>query len=273
MHKFHVDPDKCISCGACVRDCLFAVLEMRDRNPFFAKPDSCIGCLHCYAVCPMGAISMDGHNTENALPMKPIPTTENMEAFIRQRRSIRSYKKENIGKDTIQNLLEMAWNAPSGENDHLLQISVIDEIAEMDAFRKEVYDLLWDFSKSGKFTNKIILDYLGPSRDAWLDEDKLFRGAPHLLMVSYAKNGATGMQDADIYLSYLEILAWTQGLGTLWSGFLYYIFKSIPELEKRLGMPDGYELGYVMVMGKPAVQYQRGFERGNANIHIVRNAQ
>lgn len=270
MHTFSVNPDKCISCGQCVADCLASVLEMRDGNPLFAKPESCIGCLHCFAICPVGAISMDGYEPDQEPPMEDIPAAKSVDAFIRQRRSIRSFQQENIDPGTIRNMLELAWSAPSGVNQHLLQISVIDDMAAMDKFRREVYGHLRDLVASGKFNNEYLLKSLGSSPDNWLKEDKVLRGAPHMVAVSYAKNAATGSQDAIIYLSYLEFLARSMGFATLWCGFMYLLMRFMPELKTPLGIPDDYEFGYPMLLGKTDIHYSRGFERRGAKIYVVR---
>lgn len=272
MHSFSVDPGKCVSCGQCVADCLASVLEMRSGNPFFARPDSCIGCLHCFAVCPVGAITLDGYDPEKAPTLEAIPTTKNMQAFIRQRRSIRSFKQENIDADTMRAMLTMAWSAPSGINQHLLQVSVIADMAEMNKFRHELYGRLGELVDAGKFDNAYMLKTLGASRQAWLQADKILRGAPHMVVAAYAKTAATGNQDAIIYLSYLEMLARTMGIGTLWCGFMYLLMKLMPELKQRLAIPDDYEVGYPMLLGRPDVHYSRGFERRGAKIHLVESA-
>lgn len=268
MHKFSVDKDKCVSCGLCVKDCLFSILELENGSPVFTQPEKCIGCLHCYAICPVGAISMDDHDPAKALPMQKIPTSEEVGAFIRQRRSIRQFKQENIGHAEMRGLLEMAWNAPSGVNQHLLQIAVIDDIVEMDAFRKYLYGEIEKIYQAGALDARL-LAFMGPNPSEWLKNDVLFRGAPHLVAVASAKNAATGIPDCFIYLSCLEMLACAAGFGTLWCGLVYRLLKAMPQAEKFLGIQDGYETGYVMLLGKPAVHYARGFERGKANIHIV----
>lgn len=269
MHKFKVDPDKCVSCGLCVQDCLFSVLEMQNGNPVFEQAKKCIGCLHCYAICPQGAISMDDYDPEKALPIAKIPTVENVGAFIRQRRSIRSFKQENIDHNSMRKMLEMAWSAPSGVNQHLLHVSVIDDIAQMEDFRKEVYASLADMKDAGLLTDERLLAFLGPSPDAWLKNDVLFRGAPHMVAVSDAKKASTGHQDCFIYLSYLEMLAYANGFGALWCGLMYRLLPLLPQCLKKLDIPQGYDLGYVMMLGKPAVHYSRGLERRNPQIHYV----
>lgn len=269
MHTFSVDSGKCISCGQCIADCLASVLEMRDGNPFFARPDSCIGCLHCFAICPVGAITMDGYEPDKALPMAKLPSPESVEALLAQRRSIRSFKQENIDPATMNDMLEKAWSAPSGINQHLLQVSVINDMEEMNKFRTWLYDHLKNLVASGRFNNEYLMRSLGPAQEKWLQEDKVLRHAPNMVVVSYAKDAGTGSQDAIIYLSYLEMLARSKGFGTLWCGFLYLLSQFMPEMKKPLGIAEDYNIGYPMLLGKPNVHYSRGFARRGAKIHLV----
>lgn len=270
MHNFILDKDKCVSCGQCVADCAFGVLEMQDGNPKFERPERCIGCLHCYAVCPTGSITMDEYDPAKASPMEPIPSPENAEAFIRQRRSIRRFRQENIDPSILKKMLEIAWSAPSGINQHLLQVSVIADMKEMDAFKKGAYDSLREMKQAGNLKNDYLAAVLGPDTDEWLKNDRLFRKAPHLVAVSAAPDASTGIPDCFIYLSYLEMLAYSMGYGALWCGLAFGILNAIPEAAKRLGIPADHKIGYVMLLGIPAERYARGVERHNANIRFVK---
>lgn len=269
MHTFKLDRDKCISCGLCVSDCAFSVLKMQDGNPVFAHPERCIGCLHCYAICPKGAITLDSYDPLNAPRKEAIPTPDNVTAFIRQRRSIRHFKPDNIDPSSLKAILDTAWSAPSGINQHKLQVSVIANRNDMDSFRKGVYECLKEMKQAGKITNNYLLATLGPDTDKWLENDTLFRHAPHMVVVSSAPDAGTGIPDSFIYLSYLEMLACSMGYGTLWCGLAFGVLNNMPDAVKQLGIPADHKLGYVMLLGIPSVHYARGVARQNANIHTA----
>ncbi len=55
--KAEIDPDKCISCGACKQICRFSAIGYANSN-YFVNPLDCEGCGYCYHVCPVQAISM-----------------------------------------------------------------------------------------------------------------------------------------------------------------------------------------------------------------------
>lgn len=269
MHDFRLDKDKCISCGLCVRDCHFGVLKMKDGNPDFANPDHCIGCLHCFAICPEGAITMDGNDPAKAPAIGRLPTPETVADFIRQRRSIRNFRSEDIDPATLRQMLELAWSAPSGINQHRLLISVIDDSRAMAAFKQKLYGMLAELYKAGKLDNGHLLDFLGPDSSQWLKDDIICRGAPHLVIASAEPDAATGLPDCFIYLSCLELIACSKGFGTLWCGLLNGILENMPEAAKQLGIPAENRIGYTMMLGKPALRYARGVERSGARIQIV----
>ena len=88
-------------------------------------------------------------------------------------------------------------------------------------------------------------------------EDIIFRNAPHMIVVSSHIHAPCANVDPIIALSYLELYAQSLGLGTCWCGFAQACFKLLPRLASMVQIPDGYKPVYVMLLGKPAVKYQR----------------
>lgn len=272
MHVFRLDKDKCVSCGLCVKDCHFGALAMKDGNPDFAHPEGCIGCLHCFAICPEGAITMDGNDPAQAPAIGPLPSPKNVADFIRQMRSIRNFRHEDIDPAAMREMLDLAWSAPSGINQHRLLISVIDDSREMARFKEYLYGSLAELSRAGKLNNEHLLSYLGQDSSQWLNKDVLFRGAPHMVVASAAPDAATGVADCLIYLSCLELIACSRGFGTLWCGLVNHLLEHLPQAASHLGIPQENRIGYTMLLGKPALHYARGVERRGANIHIVKGS-
>jgi nitroreductase len=98
--------------------------------------------------------------------------------------------------------------------------------------------------------------------------DIIFRGAPHLLIASAPKSVASPLQDCMIALSYFELFAQANGVGTVWNGLLKWAINDLlPQFRQRLGIPDDHLIGYAMVFGTPAVHYARTAQHGPALIN------
>jgi len=51
---YKIDPDACISCGACQGECPQDAIE--EGTPYTINPDLCVDCGACADVCPSDAI-------------------------------------------------------------------------------------------------------------------------------------------------------------------------------------------------------------------------
>ncbi len=102
------------------------------------------------------------------------------------------------------------------------------------------------------------------------DNDIVFRGAPQMLIATHHKDHHAGLVDTIIGLSYVELMAQSMGIGTLWCGLAKLVFTILaPDLEKRLGFPEDQQLGYVMLLGKPKIKYHRGVQRDPMAVHRI----
>ncbi len=63
-----VNPDICIQCGLCVRECPRTAITKQQGDFPQINPDICIGCGACQAVCPVNAIKVTAINTQQTLP-------------------------------------------------------------------------------------------------------------------------------------------------------------------------------------------------------------
>ena len=258
-HGFTVDENKCVKCGLCSKDCLTgAIIQENNQIPDMKNPLKCIECQHCLSICPTGAISIMGKNPENSYEIKKI-NSDDVLNLIQSRRSTRLYKRENVQKEIIEKLKNMLNYTPTGCNNHKLHFSFIENIDVMDDFRSKVNKKIISLidKKPLQFLVKTINKF-SKYKDAFLKgEDILFRGAPHLVVVSAPVNAPCPKEDGIIALSYFELYANSLGIGTLWCGFMEEVLKIMPEFCDYLRIPEGYAPIYVMLFGYSDVQYKR----------------
>jgi nitroreductase len=88
-------------------------------------------------------------------------------------------------------------------------------------------------------------------------KDVVFRGAPHMIIVGVKKNSPTKVADPLIALSNFDLTCQTLGIGTCWCGFAERAFKASKKMRKQINWPKDYQIGSVMLFGKPDVTYAR----------------
>ncbi len=271
--QFTIDHDLCIQCGACVDDCPFRIIEMAPDYPALnpKRVHHCIQCQHCLAVCPTGALSILGCKPQDSLPLpQSLPSGQQVAALIRGRRSIRRFQPEPLQSGVIESMLRTVANAPTGKNNRQCLFTVIEDQASMDLFRRETMEGLHRAVVEKRLTEG--LSYFRHVVSAWNNgHDIIFRGAPHLLMVSAPATVSTPDADMLIAMSYFELLAASMGIGTLWNAMIRWAFTLMTtDMYERLGIPGDHLKGYVLLFGKPAVQYYRTVQRDSVAINRVR---
>lgn len=273
MLKFLIDVESCIGCGQCASDCPAMIISMETGIPVINQDleGFCIGCLHCVAICTEKSVSILGHGPDEGLQLPgSVPGPEQMELLIKSRRSVRNYRDANIPSEVIEKIVEVASHAPSGHNDRQLLYTLISDKDVVDELRIEAFTGLEKLVAENKLPEgmEMFLDII----DAWKNDgtDILFRGAPHLLVLSAQKESAAPLPDCIIALSTFELYAQSHGVATIWNGLATLtITELVPSLKKRLQIPDDHTIGYAMGFGYPAIRYERTVERGMPQINRV----
>lgn len=274
MLSFSVNEHLCTRCGLCIADCPARIIAMEEGGiPFITmdKESSCYRCQHCLAICPTGAVSILGVRPTGSRPLQGnFPDPEKLETLIKGRRSVRRYKEENLEPELLQRLLEVAWHAPTGVNSRKVRFTVVDDREKLARLRDGVMAGLARLMRENALPEG--MGFYADFVRSWEEQgvDVIFRGAPHLLIASVPQNVPSPMPDCLIALSYFELFAQANGVGTVWNGLAKWAINDLlPETRTSLGIPDDHLIGYVMAFGPPAVRYARTVQHGPALIHRV----
>lgn len=268
----NIDLEKCIGCGACVRDCFMKDLSIEGGKAVF-KNARCIRCGHCVAVCPVSAVTIDGYDMSEAVDIEKMQsgiTPEALLNLIKTRRTIRHFKPDKIEREKIAMLLEAGRFSPTGSNMQDVTYYVVEN--NMYRLREVIINKLASLGRD------VIAN--GPSvfplryAERWLQMDALLRSDPdgydplffHAPLVIFL---AGDMVNAMIAASNMELMVYTQGLGMLYSGFTRIGAKDNPELDEFLGLGKESRIAACMIIGYPDVKYLRTVPRNKPNVRYI----
>lgn len=262
MITFEVDKKTCKGDGRCVEICPLQVLKMneKERVPEFVPGggDICINCGHCFAFCPPGSIKLSTMNVENSMRLdhSKLPSAEQVELFLKGRRSIRTYKDEPVAKESIEKLLDIARYAPSGVNRQPVNWAVV-------MGKGRVHDL-------GEFVSKWMEELLRTKSplaeslrfdrlvESWKkDEDMICRGAPCIVIAYGLKDDPMVPQSCTISATYLELAAFGLGLGACWAGYVSMAVNMSEDVRKFTGLSGRATAGAAMMIGYSKYRYSR----------------
>jgi nitroreductase/NAD-dependent dihydropyrimidine dehydrogenase PreA subunit len=262
MISFQVDKKKCDKDGICVEVCPIKIVRMneKERVPEFVDGggDICINCGHCFSACPHGAITLSTMSPDNSIPLDPakLPNAEQVELFLKGRRSIRVYKLEPVKKELVEKLLDIARYAPSGINRQPVNWLVVmgnDKVRELVAavvgWMEGLLENNSPLAQSLRFERLV---------QSWKKgNDMICRGAPCVIVAYGLKDDPMVPQSCTIAGEYLELAAFGLGLGACWGGYVAMALAMSEEVRKSVGLSSRAFAGAAMMIGYPKYRYPR----------------
>jgi len=262
MQNIIIDAEKCNKDGICATACPTNVIRMGSPaevpSPTPDFESYCLKCGHCIAACPTGAFSLDWLSPDQCPPVrKELALAEQqVEQVLRGRRSIRNYKDKPVEREKLAKLLEIACYAPSAKNNQPWHWTVVQDPAET----RRLAGMVIDWMRTAIKQNPELAELRGIVRvvSAWdAGEERICRGAPHVIVVHGDKTYGFGAEDGALALSYLELYAPAIGLGSCWGGYFYSAVNAYPPLFEALGLPADHRAFGAVMVGYPKLKYQR----------------
>ena len=102
-------------------------------------------------------------------------------------------------------------------------------------------------------------------------EERICRGAPHIIVVHCEKEYGFGAEDSALALSYLELYAPSIGLGSCWGGYFYSAVNGYPPLFKSLKLPADHKAFGAVMVGYPKLRYRRLPLRNEPRVSYIQN--
>jgi nitroreductase len=150
---------------------------------------------------------------------------------IKSRRSIRSFKDEQIKDDEVEAVLEAGMYAPSAGNQQAWHFTVIQN--------KEL--LAWLNREAKERAKQLDDEHI--KKMANNESLNIFYGAPTVILVSGEEKAMVIEADCAAATQNMLLAAESVGLGSCWVNLVLFAFNSpkAKEYLKELGVPDGYK--------------------------------
>ncbi|MHB0939597.1 MAG: nitroreductase family protein [Armatimonadota bacterium] len=162
---------------------------------------------------------------------------------ITTRRSVRKYLPEPVGRETLEELITAATQAPSAMNSQPWAFGVIEGAETLRAYSDRTKTRL--LSMAGQMP--WIEHYRGMFEDPAFN---IFYGAPALVLICAKPGGVHGEGDCAMAAQTLMLAARDKGLGTCWIGFFSFLLNQ-PEEKAALGIPAEYQPVAPIIVGRP----------------------
>ncbi|MBN2788697.1 MAG: nitroreductase family protein [Candidatus Delongbacteria bacterium] len=179
---------------------------------------------------------------------------------IRERRSCRSFKSEQIKDDELQAIIDAGLWAPSGNNKQPWFFTVVKN--------KSIIETINEYSKEN--AKKYLTD---PKRLALASNKDfdLFYNAPLLIIISGEPKSGTMMADCSAAIQNMLLAAESMNIGSLWNGIIkrfWFDTEGVADFIKKCDIPEGYQPLYAVAFGYKAKDNADGPPRREGLVKI-----
>jgi nitroreductase len=245
----------------------------------------CLACAHCRAICPAQAITLPNlehaplfHTFEADNRYLP-PGQGDIAQLVRlmlSRRSCRNYTNRALDPLLLEDLVRIGATAPSGTNSQGWTFTILPQRPAVETLGNLVGAY---FAKLNRLAAnpvlRTILSLLGkPALSTyyhryhetiaqglreWAEQgrDRLFHGAPAVIIVGSRPGASCPKEDALLATQNILLAAHTLGLGSCLIGFAVAAMAKAPKIQRALGIPADEAIHAVIALGYPAEPYQR----------------
>jgi NAD-dependent dihydropyrimidine dehydrogenase PreA subunit/nitroreductase len=278
--RLTIDADRCTREGTCTLVCPVRLLrqETEGEPPRVEHADLCVLCGQCLAVCPTAAIS---HSRLSRDELRPIDDAQPVEpeAFLealRQRRSVRVYRKQPVPRELLERVVRMAGYAPvaahgsegwvrnvvvvSGENEmrrvHELTVSYLEQLERL--LSGPMVGIASRPSAEAESGAAMLPDLGMRLTEHAHGHDAILYDAPAAVFVHAPRSSPAPQSDCDAALLTVLLAAHVHGLGGCWNGYLAkaasgFKVRGATAFRQWLEIPDHHDVLAAATLGYPAV--------------------
>lgn len=291
-----VDVDRCVGCGRCVEVCTASFLALENGKATVSGA-RCIECGQCEAVCPHGAVvvpGLDGYagdyetlQVEDAWVPYGGSDTAALVSLMGSRRSCRHFLDREVDPAITRDLVRIGVTAPSGTNCQAWTFTVMSGRSAVVRLLGEVLGFYKRLNRLARMPVARFLSRLGNGEldtyyrkycraveraiVEWDDSgtDRLFFGAPTVILVGARPGASTPMEDALLATQNILLAAHSMGLGTCLIGFAVAALRRDSAWRQRIGIPAGEAVYAAIALGYADQTFHRTARRKRPETRIT----
>lgn len=184
------------------------------------------------------------------------------------RRSIRTYKNEQISDEQLNTLLDAAKYAPSGGNSQTWRFTVVQNKEKLEQLNSLVRESFRHLVVDEKTYRSKKSDKIAAEKDNY----KFYYNAPTLIIVSNDKDYSNCMADSALALENILLAAHSMGLGACFINQLTW-FCDDRNLRKTLtdiGIPENHVVCGSAVIGYNSGNIPKAAPRREGTVNIIK---
>ncbi|CAH2212976.1 nitroreductase family protein [Tepidibacter aestuarii] len=172
---------------------------------------------------------------------------------IKERRSTRKFKEEQIKEEELQAIIEAGIYAPSAHNQQPWHFTVIQNKSIISEINEESKTVMKGYSHEwiAKLGNNERYD--------------IHYNAPTVIVVSEKKDCYSKFVNSSAATQNMLLAAESIGIGSCWVGLSkFYLVQK--DKVKKLNIPDGYEPQYTVALGYKALDKKQNAPKRNEDV-------
>jgi len=252
----------------------------KGKPPQTVNNDLCMSCGQCAASCPTGALE---HSSYPAGSIKPVnmsfmPSAEQVLELMRTRRSVRSFEKRPVDRETLQKIIQIAAYAPTGHNSRSVEFVVVQDktlIKQMSMNTAESLDKIIGYTNSSImrfFMKRSMKDQyyqvmdLRPAFELVVAEvnkgnDVVFHDAPTVIAFVSDPKKTSSEVNSQLAIQNSLLACDSLGLGGYYCGFASAMANRDPRILSALKLDPNKRVDGIIALGYPKLKLKNWIER------------
>ena len=175
---------------------------------------------------------------------------------IKNRRSVRRYKREELRKEELDAIIEAGLFAPSAINQQSWHFTVIRNRDVIDRLNLNVKGLLHTHS------DEHVRGF------AKMDKFHVFYNAPAVVLVSLEQKALVPLSDCSAAIQNMLLAAESLGIGSCWVGMTSVYFTDESH-NADFGIPEGFLPRYAVCLGYPDAPKGNAPKRREGTVNYI----